>query len=351
MRFGVEEEFCLVDPLNYSLRNSTFDLLGEIEDKYRDLQVKSELHMCIVEVTTKICSTIDELEDEIRFLRRFILEKSKEIGVTLISAGLHPLSPPEDAILIEKERYLRLISMGSVLAENVHFGMHIHVEERSAEKRFIIINLLKYFIPEIISISVNSPFYLGKRTGYETTRLRRYDRAPSAGVPPNIMSSSGFDEYIKKMSGYGVEDERDIYWDIRPRGQYGTIEIRVMDTQASIWQTISISAFILQLFDYIERNYNGGLLIELPSELELYHNRYQAQRNGIDAIFQIRGEVITARKRIEEIASIIWQDSFSSKKATDGFNRLILGETGSNLQIGEGDVENVLKMLEKAFLL
>jgi len=351
MRFGVEEEFCFVGPIDYSIRNSIFDLLGKIEDKYKETQVKSELHKCIVEVTTKICSSLDELEDEIRFLRKMVQDKSKELGISIISSGLHPFSQPENAILIEKERYMRLISMGSVLAENVHFGMHIHIEEVLEEKRFAIINLMKYFIPEIISISTNSPFYLGRRTDFATNRLKRYDRAPSAGIPPNIMSLAEFDRYLEKMACYGVEDERDIYWDIRPRGQYGTIEIRVMDTQASIWQTISISAFILQLFDYIERNHNDCLSIGIPTELELYHNRYRAQRDGIDAIFQIKGESISARKRIGEIANVIWQDSFSSKEVADGFNRLLSGETGANLQIAQKNVKNSLRMLEKVFLL
>ncbi|MGQ9707243.1 MAG: carboxylate-amine ligase [bacterium] len=351
MRFGIEEEFCFVDAVDYSLRNSIFDFFKNIEDRYIETQVKSELHKCIIETSTKICSTMDELENELRFLRKLVIEKSKEIGLTLISSGLHPFSPPQDAVLIEKERYIRLIKMGSVLADNVHFGMHIHIEEPLEEKRFAIINLMRYFIPEIISMSANSPFYCGRRTGFASTRLKRYDRAPSAGVPIRINNAEEFKNYIKKMSIYGVKDERDIYWDIRPRSQYGTIEVRVMDTQASIWQTIGVSAFILQLFNYIEKNYNDNLSIELPTDLELFHNRFLAQRDGINVVIQIRGERISVRKRIEDIADKIWQNDLFSERISDIFYQLVSGKTGAILQTNERDIKNSLRMLEDVFLL
>lgn len=350
MRFGVEEEFCFINLKDHGLENSIFEFLPLIPDNIRDSKVKPDLHECILEVSTDVCTNLEELEEQLISLRNTVTEKAEWLGLSLISTGIHPFSPSESATLIETDRYIRLIDGGALLSEGVHFGMHIHIEEELRDRMFGMISRLKYFIPEIIALSVNSPYYLGVRTGFASSRLYRYGRTPTVGIPPNIGDYDDFERYIQKMSVYGIREGRDIYWDIRPRMRFGTVEVRVMDSQATVWQTLGVSQFILQLYRHIKRNYDGDISISLPTRAELYYNRYQAMRDGMEAVFQVRGGVISARERISGIAEVIKNDGFTGKKASGSLDRLIDGETGERFQIDAGDAYEATETLSDVFL-
>jgi carboxylate-amine ligase len=270
--FGVEEEFCIIDKDSYKLKNSIYEFLNRIPSKIYKEYIKSDLHECILEISTRIHSHIQECFIELTELRSLLKKIAGDMGCCLISSGVHPFSPASEAKLIYNPRYERLTEMGGLLAEGVHFGMHLHIGVDDEVDRIRVLNMMRYFIPEIIAVSVNSPCYEGILTGYQSTRLMRYDPTPTVGIPEKLGNCNDFENYITRMNKYGVEEPRDVYWDIRLRPELKTLEFRVMDSQIDANSTIMIVSFILLLFKYLNQFNRVEELekeIQLPDEEEL----------------------------------------------------------------------------------
>lgn len=351
MKFGIEEEFCLITLPDGRMDNSINDVLVTLPLPLRDGRMKPDLHECILEVSTGICTSYQQMHDEIRELRRTALRTAEKLGLGLISSGTHPISPWQEAVLVENPRYRRLISGGALLAEGVHFGMHVHYDVSNDQLRVKLVNLVRLFIPEVVAVSVNSPFHEGTFSGYKSSRLHRYDPTPTVGIPPALERWTDLERYIKKMAHLGIKEERDIYWDVRHRKGMRTLEFRVMDTQADLPATLAVASLILSILIWVDGLITSGadIPISLPTEEEAVANREEAKRYGLDAIFTIEGKEISAKKRIVELVDNVQNSEFSP-----GLSRIVdrveRGITGADQQLLQENPTGAINWLRTVFL-
>jgi len=351
MRFGIEEEYCIISLPDGRLNNSISEVLENIPLALRDGHLKPDLHKCILETSTCICRNYQEIHDEVVRLRNTALRAAREEGLGLISCGTHPISPWQEAILIDTPRYQRLIAGGALLAEGVHFGMHIHYEVPDDELRVKLINILRLFIPEVVAVSVNSPFCDGIFSGYKSTRLHRYDPTPTVGIPPSLNNWADYAAYLKNMEPLGIREEKDVYWDVRHRHNMGTLEFRVMDTQSSVADSIAVISFVISMLRWAEGFINSGdpLPVAFASEKEARNNREQAKIHGLEAIFSIAGNEVSARERLFELLGNLHNPDFSKGlKLTEKI--IATGLTGADRQLTQGMPEKAIAWLQDVFL-
>lgn len=334
-RFGVEEEFSIVDA-DGKLVNRVYNVLDAVKRLHTSIDtdsVKSDLHECMVEISTGICTSVDRAAADLKRLRRVAGEAAESLGLRLLPTSVHPTAPMSDGKLVETDRYLRLIAGGALRGDGVHNGMHFHVEIPDKEERVAVVNRLRYHIPEIAAMSVNSPIYLGRHDGVKSVRFQYYEPVASTGPPPVLEKWEDLDGVIAKLAYSGVRELRDIYSDIRLRKKFPTIEVRCFDVQQTVNATALLAAFVRSLVRYHHRRLDSPF--NPPTmESELETNRRAAYTHGLDAEFSINGEIIPSAERIEiTISDLLDDDPFEEHYLNTLLENVRSNETGADRQL------------------
>jgi carboxylate-amine ligase len=355
-RFGVEEEFSIVDA-DGNLVNRVYDVLDAVRRLNASVNpdsVKSDLHECMVEISTEICTSVDGAADDLKQLRRVAGEAAASLGLRLLPTSVHPTSPMSDGKLVETDRYLRLIAGGALRGDGVHNGMHFHVEIPDREERVAVVNRLRYHIPEIVAISVNSPFYLGRYDGVKSVRFRYYEPVPSTGPPPVLEKWDDLYAWVEKLGYSGVRELRDIYSDIRLRDRFPTIEIRCFDVQRTVSETAILAAFVRSLVRYHHRRLDSHFIAPMTEE-ELIKNRRAAYTSGLDAEFKINTDSFPCAELVETtISDLLTDDPVEEEYLVKLYEFVKTGETGADRQLtfvqsDELDVPALVEGLNHAY--
>ena len=243
---GVEEEFQLVNGESYEL-SSRFDEVFEAAGS--DPRVKAELMQSIVEVATHVAETVPEAVEEARGLRAQLRDAAAESGALIASAGTHPFSRYEHQEITDAPRYQELVETMQWVAEReLIFGLHVHVGLESAQQAIAVANGLRTWLPELLALSVNSPFWQARDTGLASTRVKLFDAFPRSGLPPAFSSFEEFELLVERGVKTGsFEDYTYIWWDLRPHPKLGTIEVRICDGQTRLENVAGLVALIQSL--------------------------------------------------------------------------------------------------------
>jgi len=352
-RFGIEEEFSIVDA-DGNLVNRVYDILDVAQKRQEPDSVKSDLHECMVEISTGVCTSVAQAAGELVNLRRFAGEAAASLGLRLLPTSIHPTAPMSDGKLVETDRYLRLIVGGALRGDGVHNGMHFHVEIPDPEERVAVVNRLRYHIPEVVAISVNSPFYLGKYDGVKSLRFQYYEPVPSTGPPPVLNKWEELNVWMDKLAYSGVRELRDIYSDIRLRDRFPTIEVRCFDVQRTVGATAVLAAYVRSLVRYYHRRL-GESFAPPMTEDELVENRRAAYTRGLEAEFTVNGDSLPCVEVIEAAVSDLLADEPIEEEHLVRLNEFVkAGETGADRQLtfaqgGELDAAGLLEDLETAY--
>jgi carboxylate-amine ligase len=193
---GIEEEFMIIDPETRQLVSHMHQIV-EGGKTVLDEQVKAEMHKAVVEVGTNICHDVKEARREVKKLRSIIGDIAKKQGCLIGAAGAHPFSRWQDAHITEHPRYQEIVNeMQDAARSNLIFGLHVHVGIDTRQTGVEIMNTVRYLLPHIFALSTNSPFWLGRNTGYKSYRTKVFDKFPRTGIPENFQSASEYDEYV-----------------------------------------------------------------------------------------------------------------------------------------------------------
>ncbi len=336
--FGVEEEFALVEG-DFTLSNRALELLEHVPEPLRQIQIKTDLHYCIVETSTGICSDFEQARNELLELRAIALCAAERIGCKLLPVAVHPTSLMDEAQLVETDRYLRLIAGGALRGDGVHYGQHVHLNVEDAEERIRVVNRLRYYIPAIVAISVNSPLYAGKHNGYKSIRMDFYEPVYSSGPPPIMREWGDLDKLVERLSFSGVQELRDIYSDIRLRDSLPTVEVRCIDTQPTVRQTLEAAAFVYGLVAKCHREAEDEFVAPVH-EPDLMANRRLAIEDGIGGSFYFDGREVSKTALIVEIIDgLLASSTVGNEYLTSLRERVLRGETGADMQLRhyEGD--------------
>lgn len=284
---GVELELQLLDQHSLDLVDGIIPLLEIYPD---NLYVKPEFIQNTVEIATRICKSAAEVEADLQRIALELRENALQIGMRLCGAGTHPFCQRQ-ATITPLPRYQMMERESGYISHNqITYATHVHVGMASGEDAIYVMRHLKSFLPLLIAVSANSPYWRGCESDFASYRHRILSASRSYGIPPSFESWQQFDEFFATVSQAGVFNHiRDIHWDIRPCPYYGTVEVRVMDAQTTIAEAASLAALVHVLAVYLlrqkETSWSAACTVPaLPWWLEK-ENHYQATRLGIGANF------------------------------------------------------------------
>lgn len=284
---GVEEEFQIIDPSTGKLVSRIDEVLGRAGGEY-DENIKSELFQSVVETATDICADIVELRAEIIRLRTALFDLMEDKGYTIAAAGTHPFAEWKEQDVTDDDRYRDLLEDMRWAAEReLIFGQHVHVAVDSPPEAIYVTNWIRPFLPLLLALSVNSPFWRGEQTGLKSTRIRIFDSLPRTGIPRTFNNFPDFLTTVDQLKeGGSIEDITKIWWDVRPRPDLGTVEVRIADLPTTVDESIALAAFTQALVVRLARAHARGESPLIHHDLEIIQeNRWRALRDGMNAHF------------------------------------------------------------------
>jgi carboxylate-amine ligase len=281
---GIEEEYQTVDPTSRDLRSH---IHAEIIEKGKLLlqeRVKAEMHQSVVEVGTSVCASIKEAKEEVKKLRRDMVKLARESGLRLASAATHPFADWRAQEIYPDERYKNIVEdMQLVARANLIFGLHVHVGLEDRETAIHLMNHARYFVPHILALSTNSPFWLGMNTGLKSYRCKVFDKFPRTNIPDYFPSWGEYENFIKLLIKTNcIDNAKKIWWDIRPHPFFNTLEFRVCDIPMRVEETIALAALIQATVAKLHKLYTANQGFRLYRRALIMENKWRAARYGLE---------------------------------------------------------------------
>jgi carboxylate-amine ligase len=237
LTLGVEEELMLVDP-------ETLALAPGVERLLPREGLKTELFSCLVETNTPVCETAFEAFDEVRRLRRLVLECAHGEGLAVAAAGSHPFSNPAEQRIVDEPRYVKMVEeLGPIAKGQLVCGLHVHVGMESFEECLRTLDGVRPWLRHVLDVSANSPYLAGEETGELSSRLGRLHELPRSGPPPHFSTVADWEAAVAEE---GVDYTR-IWWDARPHPRLGTLEVRIADQPTSVERSAALAALVQAL--------------------------------------------------------------------------------------------------------
>lgn len=256
---GVEEEYLLLDAESGVLRPVNDVVLRDAEPSMGEL-VHSELMRSQVEVSTPVCSSLDEVATQLRALRRRLNEAAARHGCRLGAAGSHPSARWETQEVTPKERYLAMEhEFQQTAAETLICGCHVHVGIEDVDLRIRVMNRIRPWLPTILALSANSPFWGGDDTGYASYRTMVFRRWPMTGMPQHFADNNDYEGAVAALVKAGaIEDATHLYWYSRPSARFPTLEVRVADVCLTVEEAVAVAGLIAAAAETARREDAGG---------------------------------------------------------------------------------------------
>ncbi|MCK7624464.1 glutamate--cysteine ligase [Streptomyces sp. RS10V-4] len=245
MTIGVEEEFLLIDPETRLLAPVADAVIAKAAPALGD-HVTPELTRYQVETRTDPHTSLAALAEQLHATRRQVAEAAATSGARLVSSGAPVLLPAGPPPLTSGERYARSAAQfGALDDEQVACACHIHLGFDDRDLALRVSNHLRVWLPALITVAANSPFWDGRDTGYASWRNIAWNRWPVAGPPPHFASTGHYDDLVATLIGTGaVLDHRGVYWDIRPSHHLPTLEVRVADAAPTVDHTVLLAGLV-----------------------------------------------------------------------------------------------------------
>lgn len=335
---GVEIELQILDRDSGDLAPGAVRILKACEEDGVE-GTSAELMQSMIEIKTGICRSVDEVRDQLFPRVKRVRNISTSLGFELAMGGTHPFHKTSTSTVYPGERYEKIVDRLAWLAyQRVMFGLHVHVGMPSGDLAIGVINLLTQYIPHLIALSSSSPFWQGVDTGLSSCRTALYRLLPHAGLPQYFANWKEFRAYCKVMMDcQTISSFKDIYWDIRPRPDLGTIEFRVCDMPLTITETLrlvalmrSLAVFGLRLLEENPRARRG----DIRRHWIAVENKWLATRYGMNAMYirtpsgKRRGLAHDCAELIERLMPIA-RDA-GDERYLSGFKPLDKLETGAD---------------------
>jgi carboxylate-amine ligase len=244
LTLGVEEELMLVDAETLSQRAVSADVIPRVRAE-RGL-VKHELFASIVELNSGVCESPDEALEVIHVLRSATAEAAGEVGCTIAAVGSHPTDIASEQEIADEKHYLGFVEYAGPTARRQGVqGLHVHVGMPDAGTCLRVLEHFVPWLPVVLALSANSPWFEGERTGMMSMRAEILGLLPRHGAPPRFESWDDWERFVHRfvgpglLPGYGA-----IHWDIRPHPRFGTLEVRMPDQPTNIARTGAFVSFV-----------------------------------------------------------------------------------------------------------
>jgi glutamate---cysteine ligase / carboxylate-amine ligase len=277
---GIEEELMIVDAESFGLVNAIESLLQDAEDG----EIKPELMESVLEISTNPAPNTARAGEQLRRLRTQVRRTAAGRGLTIGSAGTHPFAMWEDQRIVARPRYRELVTaLRFVARQELIFGMHVHVGVDDPDKAIHVANGMRVHLAVLLALSSNSPFWRADSTGLLSSRTPIFRAFPRVGIPPPYRDWADYEREIGFMVESGVmEDYTWLWYDVRPHPNFGTVEVRVCDSQTRVEHTLGLAALVQAMVKELAEHYEDGKqLAPYPWQM-LDENKWLAARHGLD---------------------------------------------------------------------
>ena len=281
---GVEIELQLVDATTMALANRFEEVRAALPDEMQPT-IKPELMQSYLEINTGVCRTVAAAREDLRVKLDTVRDSIEPLGMQLFWAASHPFSSWRDQLITVDDRYYRLVDlMQDVARRLLTFGLHVHVGVETGDKAIMVCDRLMKYLPLLLALSSNSPFWEGRNTGLHSNRSKIMEGLPTAGLPQRMRNWSEYVWLINHLVETGfINSIREIWWDIRPHHNFGTVEVRVCDMPPNLDQVIGITALVQCLVVAISREIDQGTFQSDYHPMMVQQNKWRATRFGSDA--------------------------------------------------------------------
>lgn len=353
---GIEEEFQMVDRHTGHL----CPRIGTILDKGHPIfgeQIKPELLQSTVEINSAILPDLPVARQALYTSRTRLAQLLAEEGLALLSAGTHPMASWQEEQRSPFERYAQLeAEYQDVVRSLVIFGLHVHVGVESQQQAVDLMNQVRTWLPHLLALSTNSPFWAGHFTGLKSYRSVVWRTCTRTGIPEVFASWRDFDTYVQTLVKSGsIDNGKKIWWDIRPHPLYPTIEFRICDMPATIEDTLAIAALCQALIAKLTWLNAHGFSAPVVSVRFIEENKWRAMRAGLDAeVFDfVQDRSLSMRQSLSELLDFVDDvlEDLGSRREID-FIRALLDNprgTGADRQIAiyeqTGSMDAVVRFL------
>ena len=285
LTLGVELELQLLNTHDYDLAPYAADMLRLMHKIPLPGSVVPEMTNSMIEVSTGICHSSSEVLGQLTLIRDALVKCADKLNIAIAGGGTHPFQMWHERRIYDKPRFQELSQLYGYLSKQFTiFGQHVHIGCPSADAALVMLHRMSRYIPHCIALSASSPYVQGQDTQFDSARLNSVFAFPLSGRAPCVLTWDEFGQYFDKMTRTGVvKSMKDFYWDIRPKPEYGTVEIRICDTPLTMQRAAALAAYAQTVSRY--------LIEEQPFAIDesLYvvytYNRFQAARFGLDGVF------------------------------------------------------------------
>jgi len=245
LSLGIEIELQLVRAHDRDLAHEAGDLIERLARKKVPGAVKPEVTLSMIELNSSIQGSFGSALAELEAQRAVVSEAAGMLNLGVCGGGAHPFHDWSERRVYPEKRFQAVTERYGYLAKQFTvFGQHIHVGCAGGDEAIYLTHMLTRYMPQFIALSAASPFYQGEDTSFQSSRLTAVSAFPLSGHMPFVPDWAAFLEYFETMRGYGiVEGMKDFYWDIRPKPEYGTIEIRVCDTPLTVRRAALLAGY------------------------------------------------------------------------------------------------------------
>ena len=281
---GLELELALVDVETGALSNSILSVLDRVPAEYA-ASVKPEIMQSYVEINTNVCHTIADAEKDLRAKLQALQQVVDGLGVGLYWTATHPFSLWRDQQVTPIDRYHGLVDLLQDMARQlVCFGFHVHVGVNSGDKAIAICERMMRYLPILLCLSCNSPWWDNRVSGLQSHRSKVMEGLATAGLPPAMRNWSEYVWLVTHLVETGfINTIREIWWDIRPHHNFGTVEVRICDIPGSLEDTLALAAMIQCLVASLSDEIDRGTYQRDFHPMMVRQNKWRASRFGLDA--------------------------------------------------------------------
>ncbi len=282
---GVELELGLVDQQSSQLTSAIEPLLAKLPPSSGIQAIKPELMQCCVEIITDVCDTVADAETDLRTKLAQVEAVCDQMGLSLWWGATHPFSQWADQRVTPDDRYALLVNLLQEMARRlVTFGLHIHVGVDTGDKAVMVCDRIMQHLPVMLALSCSSPFWENRDTGLQSHRSKIMEGLPTAGLPTLMRNWSEYVWLINHMVETGfINTIREIWWDVRPHHNFGTVELRVCDMPGNLQDTLAITALTQCLVKGLSDDIDQGAYQHDCHPMMVRQNKWRAARFGVDA--------------------------------------------------------------------
>jgi glutamate---cysteine ligase / carboxylate-amine ligase len=352
LSIGIEEEYQTIDPESRDLRSH---IQSEILPKAKlalHESVKPEMHQAVIEVGTKVCRNIKEARSDIQALRREMIRLAGENGLWLAAAGTHPFADWKQQEIYPDERYMQVVEDMQLIARaNLVFGLHVHVGIEDRNTAIHIMNSMRYFLPHILALSSNSPFWMGMRTGFKSYRSKVFERFPRTNIPDVFANWADYETFINLLiKTHCIDNGKKVWWDIRPHPFFNTLEVRVCDIPMRLDETMAIAALIQATVAVLYKLHAANKSYRIYGRALIMENKFRAARYGLDGMLIDFGkeEEVPVRHLMMEYLEMVDDvvDELGSREEINYIHEMLRMGTGADRQLKvyeqTGDLKKVV---------